>query len=103
MPSSPQDHPELGGERNPLLEALAPYVPLSELPKALQNEPLNKIRWKSLSPELREVHLREIENHYWPVAPQLEVCADIQSMLRSGLSARNPMSKAQQLRTTMLG
>ena len=102
MPSSPPDHPELGGERNPLLEALAPYVPLSELPKALQNEPLNKIRWKSLSPELREVHLREIENHYWPVAPQLEVCADIQSMLRSGLSARNPMSKAEQLRINML-
>lgn len=102
MRSGSQDHPELGSERNPLLEALAPYAPLSGLPKVLQNEPLSKIRWKSLPPELREVHLREIENHYWPVEPQLEVCADIQSMLRSGLAARNPMSKAEQLRINML-
>lgn len=102
MPSRSPDHPELGGGRNPLLEVLAPYVPLLGLPKVLQCEPLKEIPWKSLSPELREVHLGEIENHYWPVAPQLEVCADLQSMLRSGLSARNPMSKAEQLRINML-
>ncbi|MBS1770547.1 MAG: TniB family NTP-binding protein [Acidobacteria bacterium] len=95
-------HPELGGERNPLLEALAPFVPLSGLPAVLKTEPLKKIRWQSLKPEFREVHLGQIENHYWPVAPQLEVCADIQSMLRAGLMARNPLSKAEQLRINML-
>ncbi len=95
-------HPELGGEQNPLLEVISPYIPLSELPKALQNEPLKKIPWRSLRPEIREVHLRQIEDHYWPVAPQLEVCADIQMMLRSGLVARNPLSKSEQLRINML-
>lgn len=50
MPSLPTDHPELGGEQNPLLEALGPYIPMSGLPKALQNEPLKQIRWQSLRP-----------------------------------------------------
>lgn len=102
MSSPSSDHPELGGGRNPLLEVLAPYIPLSGLPKALQNEPLKQIRWQSLKPELREVHLGEIESHYWPVAPQLEICTDIQQMLRSGLAARNPLSKEEQLRINML-
>lgn len=96
------DHPELGGESNPLLEVLAPYVTLQNMPKFLQNEPLKKIQWHTLKPEFREVHLQEIENHYWPVAPQLEVCADLQLMLRAGLTARNPLSKAEQLRINML-
>jgi hypothetical protein len=102
MASRASDHPELGGARNPLLEALGPFIPLSSLPKALKSEPLNVIPWQSLDPEVREVHLRQIENHYWPVEPQLEVCADIQLMLRSGLVERNPLSKAEQLRVNML-
>jgi hypothetical protein len=102
MTSRPARHPELGSARNPLLEVLAPYIPLSGLPKALQCEPLKDISWRSDEPEMREVHLGRIEDHYWPVTPQLEVCADIQLMLRSGLMARNPMSKAEQLRINML-
>lgn len=102
MASRSPDHPELAGESNPLLEVLAPYTTLLDMAKVLQNEPLKQIRWQSLKPELREVYLKEIENHYWPVAPQLEVCADLQLMLRAGLVARNPMSKAEQLRINML-
>lgn len=102
MPSRSTDRPEIGGGRNPLLEVLPPFIPMSGLPKALQNEPLKHINWKSLEPELREGYLSEIENHYWPVAPQLEICADIQRMLRAGLAARNPMSKEEQRRINML-
>lgn len=96
------DHPELGGESNPLFEVLAPYVPMSKLPEVLRCEPLQSIPWQALKPELREVYLGAIADHYWPVSPQLEICADIQNMLRSGLMARNPMSKAEQLRINML-
>lgn len=95
-------HPELAGQGNPLLEVIAPYTPLSGMAKLLRNEPLQRIPWQKLKPELREVHLREIDNHYWPVAPQLEVCADLQLMLRAGLAERNPLSTAEQLRINML-
>lgn len=102
MNARSKDHPELGVEGNPLLEGLAPYVTLLPMAQLLQNEPLKQIRWQSLKPELREVHLKEIENHYWPIATQLDVCADLQLMMRSGLVARNPLSKAEQLRINML-
>ena len=73
MAARSTDHPELGPEGNPLIEGLAPYVTLLPMAQLLQNEPLKQIRWQSLKPELREVHLKEIENHYWPVAPQERV------------------------------
>lgn len=95
-------HPELGPEGNPLLEVLAPFSPMSELPKLLQHEPLKNIPWRALKPEDREIYLREVEHHYWPVEPQLDVCADIQLMIRAGLAARNPLSKDEQRRIAML-
>lgn len=95
-------HPELGPEGNPLLEVLAPFSPMSELPELLRHEPLKNIPWHALKPEDREVFLREIERHYWPVGPQLDVCADIQLMLRAGIANRNPLSRDEQHRINML-
>lgn len=60
MNARSKDHPELGVEGNPLLEGLAPYVTLLPMAQLLQNEPLKQIRWQSLKPELREVHLRKV-------------------------------------------
>lgn len=102
MMKKPPDHPELGSERNPLLEALAPFVPLQKLPALLKNEPLKDGRWRTLPPGHRESLLYLIDDHYWPVEQHLEAANDIQLMLRSGLIARNPLSPKESVRINRL-
>lgn len=96
------DHPELCGERNPLLEAMAPFVPMAKLPSKLKFEPLSDVPWQEIAPEARETFIHRIDTHYWPVEPQLEAAEDVQLMLRAGLVARNPLSKREQLRINMI-
>lgn len=102
MSNQRRDHPELALGPNPLLESLAPFLPLKDLPAALKREPLATVDWRSLPPEQRESLLVLSDEHYWPVAPQLHVAAEIQLMLRSGLVQRNPMSPEEQRRINML-
>lgn len=96
------DHPELITGPNPLLEVLAPFIPLKSMPAALRREPLDDIDWRSLPPEQRESLLVLLDEHYWPVEPQVRVAFEIQLMLRSGLVLRNPMSRDEQRRINML-
>ena len=96
------DHPELIAGPNPLLEVLAPFIPLKGLPAALRKEPLASVNWRQLPPEQREPLLALSDEHYWPVTPQLRMAGEIQLMLRSGLVQRNPMSRDEQCRINML-
>jgi hypothetical protein len=95
-------HPELAIGPNPLLEALGPFIPMSKLPKALRHEPLEHIPWSGMAPQVREVFLPLIDKHYWPITPHLDVCSEIQLMLRGGLTIRNPLSVSEQRRINMI-
>lgn len=96
------DHPELLAGPNPLLEAAAPLVTYDKLPAALKREPLKDVDWRSLAPAYRSVLLRQSEQHYWPNRLVLDVADSIQTMLRGGLMARNPLSIAEQRRINNL-
>ena len=102
MSNQRRDHPELVAGPNPLLEALAPFLPVKELPAMLRREPLANVDWHSLPPEQRESLLGLSDDHYWPISPHVHVAAEIQLMLRSGLMQRNPMSPDEQRRINML-
>ena len=88
MSNQRRDHPELALGPNPLLEALAPFLPVKDLPAALRREPLANVDWRSLPPEQRESLLGLSDDHYWPNSPHVHVAAEIQLMLRSGLMQR---------------
>ncbi|WBX95251.1 TniB family NTP-binding protein [Pseudoxanthomonas mexicana] len=102
MSNQRRDHPDLALGPNPLLEALAPFLPVKDLPAALRREPLANVDWRSLPPEQRESLLGLSDDHYWPISPHVHVAAEIQLMLRSGLMQRNPMSLEEQRRINML-
>lgn len=95
-------HPELVTGPNPLLETAAPFLSFSKLPSALRNEPLSEFDWRATAPEYRVAHLSLAQQHYWPCRNVLDVADSIQSMLRGGLMARNPLSIVEQRRINAL-
>lgn len=95
-------HPELVSGPNPLLETLAPFIPFKDLPRALIRQPLDSIDWKLMAPEYRNVFLNLHEMHYWPTSQTIDVAESIQTVIRSGLVSRNPLSVAEQRRINML-
>ena len=95
-------HPELVNGPNPLLEAAAPFIGFSKLAAALRSEPLEQFDWRSMSTEYRVPLLSMASQHYWPCRKILDVADSIQSMLRGGLMARNPLSVAEQRRINAL-
>lgn len=95
-------HPELINGPNPLLEALAPFIPFSKMPHALIRQPLKAVDWKSMSPEYRAVLLDQHKDHYWPTRQIIDVAESIQTVMRSGLVARNPLSGPEQRRINTL-
>lgn len=102
MSKKRRDHPELVAGPNPLLEILAPFLPVKDLPAALRKEPLADVDWLSLPPGQRESLLVLADEHYWPITPHVQVAAEIQLMLRSGLVQRNPMAPEEQRRINVL-
>lgn len=95
-------HPELVNGPNPLLEAAAPFIGFSKLAATLRSEPLEELDWESMSPEYRVPLLSMASQHYWPCRKILDVADSIQSTLRAGLMARNPLSVAEQRRINAL-
>ncbi|WP_157798681.1 hypothetical protein [Dyella ginsengisoli] len=95
-------HPELISGPNPLLEALAPFIPFNDLPRALIRQPLERIDWKLMAPGYRNAFLDLHEKHYWPTSQTIEVAESIQAVIRSGLVSRNPLSGAEQRRINAL-
>ncbi|MBB6187562.1 TniB family NTP-binding protein [Rhodanobacter sp. MP7CTX1] len=95
-------HPELINGPNPLLEAAAPFLTFAKLPAALKHEPLKAIDWRSLPPEYRTTLLSQADQHYCPSRLILDFADSVQSMLRGGLMARNPLSVAEQCRINAL-
>ena len=102
MSGSPMDHPELIAGPNPLLEVAAPFLTFDEFPAALTREPLVGLDWHSLAPAYRSALLRLCEQHYHPSRFVLDIAESLQSTLRGGLMARNPMSVAEQRRINCL-
>lgn len=98
MNGSPMDRTERLTESNPLLEAAAPLVTFDKLPGALKREPLQDVDWRSVAPAYRTDLLKQCEQHYWPNRLVLDIADSIQTMLRGGLMARNPLSVAEQRR-----
>lgn len=96
------DHPELLTGPNPLLEAAAPFVTYDKLPSALMREPLHDVDWRSVAPAYRSPLLKQCEQHYWPNRLVLDVADSVQTTLRGGLMARNPLSVAEQRRINSL-
>jgi hypothetical protein len=95
-------HPDLLGEGNPLLEAMAPFIPFSEWPNMLRSEPLEKYDWRSVPPEWRSPMLTLHQSHYWPNQMVMDIADSIQTMLLGSLMVRNPLSVAEQRRINML-
>jgi len=102
MSASVLEHPELVNGANPLLEAAAPYISFDKLPGKLKREPLKGCDWRSVDPARRASLLALGEQHYWPNRIVLDLADTIQSMLRGGLMARNPLSVAEQRRINNL-
>jgi hypothetical protein len=95
-------HPELINGPNPLLEAMAPLVSFRDLPAALTRQPLEAVDWRSMPPEQRSVFLEQYRWHYWPSSLILDLAESVQTMLRGGLAARNPLSVVEQRRINAL-
>jgi hypothetical protein len=96
-------HPELLLGPNPLLEVMAPFATLRELPALLRNEPLKGLAWRKLPPDRREPLLRLIEAHYSPTRECLDFAMEIQNAVRSSLVVRNPLDAREQRRINQLG
>lgn len=91
-------HPELLFGPNPLLEALPPFVPYSEIAQKLVNKPLDGIDWQSISPAYRTPLLSKAEFHYIPMTQSIEAADGIQTLIRRALSQRNPLNINEQIR-----
>lgn len=55
-----------------------------------------------MSPEYRAVLLDQHKDHYWPTRQIIDVAESIQTVMRSGLVARNPLSGPEQRRINTL-
>src|SRR5690606_17074024 len=84
------------------IEGLAPYIPISELPRALLNEPLKGVPWKKISPERRIPLLQQLEDHFFPTPQVIDIADAIQSAMRASLARRNPLSQKEQRRINQL-
>lgn len=87
---------------NPLLDALAPYVPLSGMPEVLFHEPLRRIPWRTMVPELREQFLACYKEHFFPTFFGIDVATRIQNAIRHSLTLRDPQSPSEQRRINQL-
>ncbi|MCX7514990.1 hypothetical protein [Frateuria sp. STR12] len=102
MKNNNLDHPELINGPNPLLEAMAPYISFEDMPAALARQPLESLNWRAIPPAQRITFLEQYKWHYWPSSLVLDLAESIQTMLRSGLAARNPFSVPEQRRINTL-
>jgi hypothetical protein len=87
---------------NPLLEGLAHYATLKEMPKRLLNEPLKKIDWKSLRPAEREPLLGQIQTHFFPTTETVNIAMAVQNAIFETLRLRDPRNQAERVRLNRL-
>jgi hypothetical protein len=95
-------HPEDVFGPNPLLEPFAPFIPLSELPGKLWNEPLEGVPWREVAPESRVALLAAQNLHFFPTAPAVEIAAALQEGLRASIMRRNPFLAKEQRRINQM-
>lgn len=95
-------HPEEVFGPNPLLEPYAPFVPLSELPAKLWNEPLKGTPWRKVPPESRVTLLAAQESHFFPTEQAVAIASAIQEGLRASVMRRNPLRPKEQRRINQL-
>lgn len=100
--SASLDHPELVLGANPLLEGLAPYLPISKLPAALAREPLKEVPWRDLRPEYRIPLLQMQAQHFCPTSHAVDIAAALQQAMRGSLVQRNPLAPAEQRRINLI-
>lgn len=87
---------------NPLLEGLTPFIPVSEMPSTLINEPLEHMDWRSVRPELREQYLALHDHHFFPTRLAVDIGVRLQAALLGSLVARNPCDTGEQRRINQL-
>lgn len=87
---------------NPLVEGLAPFIPISEMPPKLLQEPLGSVNWRSVSPEVREQYLAIHDQHFSPTRLALDIAVRLQGAILGSLAARNPCAPAEQRRINQL-
>lgn len=84
---------------NPLLGPLGPYIETwSDWTKVLARDPLRGLDLKNLSREIRMQYLRDLEFKFEPTKTGLSIAADLQDMLRSCLTALNPLLAEARIR-----
>lgn len=88
--------------RNPLLEAFAPFVPVSKMPAKLFHDPLEHIPWRSMPPELREPYLELLKEHFSPTGTAVDIAVRMHAAIIGSLSRRNPLEPAEQKRINQL-
>lgn len=87
---------------NPLLEGLAPFIPVTKMAAALFHEPLAAIRWHEAAPAAREQYLEWISDHFVPTTRAVDVVVRLQAAMLAGLARRNPLLPAEQKRINQL-
>lgn len=87
---------------NPLLEGLAPYTTLKEMPKRLIHEPLKSVDWKSRRPAEREPLLGQIQSHFFPTTDAVSIAMAIQNAMFEALHLRDPRNQAERGRVNSL-
>ena len=95
-------HPEDVFGPNPLLEPFAAFVPLSELPRQLWNEPLKDVPWREVAPESRVALLAAQDWHFFPTTQAVAIASAIQEGLRASIMRRNPLLAKEQRRINQL-
>lgn len=98
MPSV-ANHPELLLGPNPLFEGVAPFIPYLELRQRLNHLPLENANWRSIPPAHRTPLLKLIDSHFVATRVDIQIGDAIQNLLRCHLTLRNPLSRAEQVRT----
>lgn len=88
--------------RNPLLEAFAPFVPVSKMSAKLFHEPLERIPWRDMRPEVREPYLELLKEHFLPTGTAVDIAVRIHGAILGGLARRNPLEPAEQKRINQL-
>jgi len=88
--------------QNPLLEAFAPFVSVSKMPAKLFHDPLAHVPWRSMPPELREPYLELLKEHFFPTGAAVDIAVRMHAAILGGLSRRNPLDPAEQIRINQL-
>jgi len=91
--------PELLHGPNPFIQEGASFVPFNDWPAKLRRYPLHGTDWRSIPAQFREPLLERSAMHFAPYGRILEPAADLQKIFRAGLARRNPLARAEQIRT----